>query len=113
MFRDLIESMDGACNETSQHIVVMGSLDLGGSSLMGYFPTPVSYDTLVKVFGEPTFLSDGSKTRAEWNGKIDSLPFSIYDWKKAGSVETVTDWNIGGKSVDVVDMLTTYINDNK
>ena len=68
--------------------------------------TTVSYETLVKVFGEEHSEGDGYKVQAEWNLMFkDGTYATIYDWKEGDSYngegegipkEQVTNWHIGG-----------------
>ena len=86
-----------------------------GTSLQGY--VDVSYGDLVKVFGEPNSQGDDYKVDAEWNGTINDLAFTIYNYKdgknyvgaKGKKVEDIRDWHIGGKSLEVVQLVNDYI----
>lgn len=86
-------------------------IDTNRTSLQGYLT--VNYQQLVDAFGPP-HEGDGYKTDAEWsvdfgNNKIAT----IYNYKNgrnyngpdAPKTEKITDWNVGGKSRDVVDLV--------
>lgn len=57
----------------------------------------VSYDSLVKIFGEPHRLC-GDKVKAEWVLKFDDGTIAtIYDWKEYDTpLEDIREWHIGG-----------------
>ena len=97
------------------NIIVGNPVEVNGTCLQGEIT--ISYEQLLKVFGEETSNGDGYKVDAEWAGIIDGHVFTIYNWKDGknynGSegmeIEDITDWHIGGKSKEVVALLTTYI----
>ena len=87
-------------------------LDNTGTSLKGCVAT--TYATLVKAFGEPTFLGESGdgKVTAEWSLEItdedgDTHVATIYDWKQYedGTPYGLYDWHIGGKDPIVVDAI--------
>ncbi len=55
----------------------------------------VSYDTLIKVLGEPHFENDPSdKSRYEWFfTSDDGKPATLYDWKVYSSNPKI--WHVG------------------
>lgn len=72
--------------------------DTHGSSLVGYMRT--TYDDIVKVLGEPHYVSDGSdKITAEWYIRfVDGPLVTIYDYKEEETPKGLYDWHIGGIS---------------
>jgi hypothetical protein len=75
-----------------------------GTSLMGYIDCP--YDTLTKLFGEPT-KGDEYKVDAEWIIEFeDGTVATIYNYKDGKNYcgadglnkEEITNWHIGGNS---------------
>lgn len=78
-------------------------INASGTHLQGTILT--TYDKLVKVFGEPDFLSkDGDKVTCEWDIQFsDGTIATIYDWKEYETPLHIYDWHIGGKSSDAVD----------
>jgi hypothetical protein len=85
-----------------------GSMDITGTSLMGYIST--TYDRLVEVFGEPTHFESGDgKVTAEWDIEFtddegDVHKATVYDWKQYedGTPDGKYDWHIGGRTGEVV-----------
>lgn len=63
---------------------------------------------LTECFGAPdTERVDAPKVRAEWEGDLHSVPFTIYDWKQGDALEELTEWNVGGhdhRAVAVVEL---------
>ena len=94
--------------------VTMGA-SIYGTCLQGEIEIP--YDRLVEVFGKHDGKNNGYKVDAEWDGIIDGLVFTIYNYKNGKNylgdegleVEEITNWHIGGKSIKVVDKLKKYI----
>lgn len=90
------------------------NVDVDGTCLQGHIT--ISYDELVKVFGEPDD-GDGYKTDAEWSGSIDGVVFTIYNWKNGKNycgpegipTEKIMDWNIGGNSKQAEEIVKKYI----
>jgi hypothetical protein len=92
-----------------------------GTYLQGCITMP--FARLVELFGAPYQHAQSSgdgKVRAEWHIKVfaaedddDGDTFSgvatIYDWKQALPVGSVTQWNIGGKDPRVVHYLSMLI----
>ena len=94
---------------------------INGSSLSGYLN--VSYDTLVKLLGEPNAPVDGYKTDAEWHVKVkeegDAPAYAaIYNYKSGKNylgdeglrVENIDRWHVGSKSKWTFYNLEEYIN---
>lgn len=90
----------------------------GGTSLMGTIVT--DYFTLVEKFGEPmTYTEDtgDGKVTVEWviefmNEETYELKYAtIYDWKQyeLGTPYGQYDWHIGGRSSDVVELITAIV----
>jgi hypothetical protein len=78
----------------------------------------VSYETLLRLFGEPNALTDDYKTDAEWNLKIDGdRVVTIYNWKNGRNylgtdglpVEQIVRWNIGAHDYDSASELKKFI----
>ena len=82
--------------------------DIDFTSLMG--EVECSYKQLVEVFGKETNKGDDYKSQAEWHIITPKGIATVYDWKeckkycgKEGiSKQEVTDWHIGGNTVEVV-----------
>lgn len=82
-----------------------------------------SYETLVKVFGQPNAENDGYKTDAEWAIKFnDGTYATIYNWKNGHNycgkndgydVEEIINWHIGGQNSDAVSCVKQAIFDFK
>ena len=63
----------------------------------------VSYDDLVTVFGEPTFINPyaDEKVNFEWCFQYGDQFFTVYDWKMYNEREVRLynkSWSVGGKS---------------
>lgn len=80
-----------------------------GTSLQGQ--VEASYDELVQAFGQPTFGSGDGKTQASWVLSFDGLIATIYDWKENVGPKEVTDWHVGGKSVNAAVLVQQVLND--
>ena len=94
-------------------------ININGSSLKGHINIP--HYKLVDRFGEPQVWDD-YKTDAQWVIEFDDgLVATIYNWKNGVNycgddgipTNDITEWNIGGKSMEVVDRITTIINEDK
>lgn len=93
----------------------MGDVETVGTSLQGELIN-VTYDELVKVFGEPNSKGDEYKIDVEWEGSLNGKPFTIYNWKtgknylgaKGEDVRNITNWNIGGNSKDIARAVKQY-----
>lgn len=85
--------------------------EVTGTSFKGYVLT--DYDTLVKTFGEPYYVSDDpdDKVSAEWvitfkDGKVAT----IYVYKTRGVTPKESyRWHVGGVSREVVDRIATLL----
>jgi hypothetical protein len=88
------------------HKVNSSQTNPSGTYLIGVLD--VSYDKLISVLGE-SMSGDGYKTRCEWTieREIDGeiVVATIYDWKQAIPVESVTRWNVGGHSHKAMDLV--------
>lgn len=75
--------------------------------------TDVSFNDLVRAFGEPTHEGDGDKVKAEWVLLFDTpegpTVATIHDWKSDDSPRFTTEWSVGGKP-EHRDMVTRYVN---
>ena len=78
----------------------------------------VSYDTLVRVFGEPDpMLFDNCKSDAGWETtNLYGREINIYNWKNGpnycgpdASLGDITQWNIGGRDSEDVMMVERII----
>lgn len=89
------------------------------TSLQGYVPEGVTYEDLVKLFGEPG-SGDGCKTDCEWRGKIGGVPFTIYNYKTGRNYLGMdegkdeermegSDWHVGGKSPAAAYLVEKFI----
>lgn len=74
------------------------NVDINGTHLQGYIET--RYQTLVKVFGEPTYDDYGDdKTTVEWKLRFeDGTVATIYDYRTISTPIGTYDWHIGGRS---------------
>lgn len=79
--------------------------DANGTALVGYVRT--TYAKLVEAFGEPHYR-DGDKVTCEWGFALDSVVFTIYDWKESATPMQEYDWHIGGMGPDSVDAVKQY-----
>ena len=93
-----------------------------GTHLVGNVTT--DYDTLVKVFGEPTFpdISFDEKVTKEWVIKFteygdedESLIATIYDWKQyeLGTPYDIYPWHVGGTTGQAVWLVQEAIDNYK
>ena len=94
------------------------SIDTNYTSFQGSLRA--QYPELVYVFGKP--LPDGEfdnyKSDAEWHVQFkDGQVATIYNWKNgrnycgpdAPATEDITEWNIGGKTRDVVQRIHSLV----
>lgn len=78
--------------------VTMGDVSHDGTGCQGYLPEGARYEDIVRVFGGSQLgKSLDGKTKAVWVGRINSLVFTIYDYKARLDPERNTDWHIGAK----------------
>lgn len=96
----------------------MVDININGTSLVGYLEC--SYQQLTDAFGEPKeFGYDDYKCDAEWslefaNGEVAC----IYNWKNGKNylgeegelTDKITNWNVGGVSSDVVELIEMHLN---
>lgn len=74
------------------------------SSFKTYLGGAVTYDDLVRTFGEPTYTPEDSgdgKVNYEWVFYSDGDYFTVYDWKTYDAEATrtqYTNWHVGGKA---------------
>jgi hypothetical protein len=88
--------------------------DVYGTSMQGTIN--ITYNELVRLFGEPPFDGDGEKVTCEWILDIDGHIVTIYDWKIYQydiNVTELTNWHIGGNDGKSVDLLKQVLEDNK
>ncbi len=87
------------------------TIQIGGTSLQGSIY--ITYNELKKKFGKPS-NGDGYKIDAEWDIEFDNgMVATIYNYKdgknyngKEGTPKTkITDWHVGGKTNEVLDLL--------
>jgi hypothetical protein len=84
--------------------------EVNGSSYMG--DVTCKYEKLVKVFGNPqTGIFDG-KVTCEWEGKLDGVLFTIYDWKTDVPYKENLNWNIGGFNQKAVNAVKLFLAEN-
>jgi hypothetical protein len=84
-------------------------VNVNGTSRRGTVKT--TYDELVAVFGEPTYMG-GDKTTAEWNIEFvineehwdgeEYVVATIYDWKMDSTPYGPHDWHVGGNAIDAL-----------
>jgi len=93
-------------------------IDVDDTCLVGQIV--VSYKTLKRIFGKPTD-SDGYKSDAEWEIEFEGGQVAtIYNYKdgknyngRSGTPKTkITDWHIGGRTKEVVELIQIVINKN-
>ena len=94
-------------------------VNTNGTSLQGNIKTP--YYNLVDRFGEPQNWDD-YKSDAEWELVFDDgLVATIYNWKNGHNycgedgtpTKDITEWHIGGNTKEVVERITTIINEDE
>ena len=81
----------------------------------------VTYADLVKTFGKPDSDGDGYKVDAEWNIMTINGLATIYNYKTGLNylgtdgkvIVKITDWHIRGSNNQVVEWITTAINNKK
>lgn len=79
-----------------------------GTGLVGTVHT--TYDTLVKVFGEPAEGSSDGKTTATWILEFgDGTVASIYDWKEGATPMGPYLWHVGGKNHHALQMVAACL----
>ena len=96
-------------------VILSNAADVNGTCLQGEIN--MSFALLVKVLGLPNSKGDGYKVDAEWDGTIDGQVFTIYNYKDGKNycgdmgeaIEDIKDWHIGGRTREVVVLLTQYI----
>jgi len=79
-----------------------------GTKFVGYMPDGTTYTSLVEVFGQPQRTSFGGQRQAEWQGTINGLIFTIYDYRSERSPRCNTVWHIGGNNVLTARLLNAY-----
>jgi len=86
---------------------------VNGTSLTGYLNNEPSYNQLVGVLGEPTYIGESGdgKVNIEWVVEYKGEIFTIYDWKLWGSLKNIPNnsykWHVGGKGGYFQDNPTT------
>lgn len=91
-----------------------------GTSLQGY-TQPLTYDQLVKLFGEPNHEGDGCKVSTEWVLSDGETTISLYDYKETNlynssypSVEEFRkqayEWHIGAFYKGDAEAFADYLN---
>ena len=84
-------------------------IDINGTHLQGHIQA--NYADLVHLFGEQSVEFDNYKSDAEWAIQFDDGSVAtIYNWKNGKNycgedgleLEEIQDWNIGGRTPDVV-----------
>ena len=86
-----------------------------GTSLIGYIL--LTYDQLVKIFGEPNSLGDQYKVDWEWVLKLNDTVITIYNYKTGPCYlkqegirpQNINDWHVCGKFVHDLKILEDYI----
>jgi len=88
----------------------MGSVSHNNTGLQGYLPDGTSYKDVVRVFGEPQWCgrTPDEKIKVEWNGRINGITFTIYDYKSKVDPKDNTDWHIGGKLKFTAELVNLY-----
>lgn len=88
---------------------------LKGTSADGYCDSGITYEDLVKIFGEPIKYDheENYKTQVEWIGLLDGKVFTIYDYEGHNykPVEELEgdDFHIGSKRGGMSDLINEYI----
>ena len=70
----------------------------------------ISFNEIISVFGQPNSVippqkSPDNKVSAEWMGKINGLPFRIYDYCTGRHYRKNREWHIGGLGDEVVTLI--------
>lgn len=100
-----------------ENYVTGNDLDAVGTFYVGELNT--SYERLVEVFGEPYKYEPIEKSDVEWIIKFDTGEIAtIYNWKNGVNYlgeeglppEDIKDWNIGGYTKDVVQLVSDTVN---
>ena len=85
------------------HSIMRASEDvIYGSHLLEV--VDVTFENLVKLFGEPHVINAHDKTDASWYLLVDGHIMTIYNWKDGKNylgedglnIEDITSWHIGG-----------------
>lgn len=84
---------------------------INGTSLTGYLNSEPSYNQLVEVLGEPTYIGESGdgKVNIEWVVEYKGEVFTIYDWNTLNhhNSDMSYKWHIGGKGGYFEDDTTT------
>ena len=85
---------------------------VNGTSLTGYLNNEPSYNQLVGVLGEPTYIGESGdgKVNIEWVVEYKGEVFTIYDWKTSFNYHNSDmsyRWHVGGKGGFFQDNPTT------
>lgn len=88
-------------------------MDFASGTSLQHAGVELSYNDLVRMFGEPHFEGIGDKTTTEWTIEYQRYDaewdehsygvFTIYDWHFARNLNdnyAKTRWNIGGKNIN-------------
>ena len=76
-----------------------------GTHLVGKVET--QYDTLVRVFGEPTMAGGiDEKSWCQWSLEFeDGTVATIYDWKEDMLPLELYDWHVGGRDQEALTLV--------
>ena len=84
---------------------------VNGTSLTGYLNNEPSYNQLVGVLGEPTYIGESGdgKVNIEWVVEYKGEVFTIYDWHTYFNHNSDMSyrWHVGGKGGFFQDNPTT------
>jgi hypothetical protein len=89
---------------------------IGGTSLVDSMDT--TYETLIRVFGEPTGMLDNYKSDAAWDIQTPYGVACIYNYKtgknylgdEGKETKDITDWHIGAHNSDTAEFIVRAIN---
>lgn len=92
-----------------------GNVETAGTYRVSQMPNGTKYKSIVKVFGKPQYTDPEGvdKVKAEWEGKINGVVFTIYDYKTGRDIEQNTQWSIGGYGASVGEGVLEYFNNKK
>jgi hypothetical protein len=65
----------------------------------------VDAQTLIRVFGEPTYAQDWDKVKYMWVFKAGDMVLNIYDYKEKRELDKINEWSVGGKNILQVDAI--------
>lgn len=84
-----------------------------GTSLRGEL-RGIKFEELIDVFGQPNKGSGDGKVQYQWVVEISGgVIVTIYDYKTQGDARTLSEWHVGGKTDDAVQLLSIIIDEQR